>query len=144
MDAAWEDIAISMQIECPACAARYDVPDEVVRPGRPMRCARCGETWTPRPTPPEPAQEVPSLVIGAASGLADDVWPAAEAGAGSEEGDARLPLAAALSRRGEPALIVAWVASGVVLLAGAWAIWHFHLRLERAWPPSERLFRLFG
>ncbi len=159
MDAAPEDIANNMQIECPACAARYDVPDEVVLPGRAMRCARCGETWAPRAAEPEPEPAFESEVAAgfapeAAPGsldmrpsaeLADEGWPEEADVTGVADGGARSsPLAAAPAGGVGAALVVAWLASAAVLLAAGWAAWHFHARIEHAWRPSERLFRLFG
>lgn len=36
-----------MQIECPSCAAMYEVPDQLVKRGpRALRCAACGRTWS--------------------------------------------------------------------------------------------------
>ena len=54
-----------MRIACLRCNAAYDVPPERVPPGRAVRCARCGESWTPVPAPaavvedpdPEPEPE---------------------------------------------------------------------------------------
>jgi predicted Zn finger-like uncharacterized protein len=38
-------IAIDMRIDCPACAAAYNVPDALLVPGRAVRCLRCGTEW---------------------------------------------------------------------------------------------------
>jgi predicted Zn finger-like uncharacterized protein len=38
-----------MRLECPACAAAYDVPDTLLKPGRPVRCVRCNALWQPEP-----------------------------------------------------------------------------------------------
>lgn len=148
-----------MQIECPACAVRYDVPDEVVRPGRAMRCARCGETWTPRVDAPAtvPGAAAPATVPGAAASAmvpeaaALDMRPDAARPAGEDwvepETDApeeRVPLLPAPATGGRVTLLVAaWIGSAVVLLAAVWAIWHVHHRIERSWPPSARLFATF-
>lgn len=36
-----------MRIDCPACAAVYDVPESLLRGrARTMRCAACAQTWT--------------------------------------------------------------------------------------------------
>ncbi|HYF07980.1 MAG TPA: zinc-ribbon domain-containing protein [Acetobacteraceae bacterium] len=35
-----------MRIECPSCAAAYDIPDRLLQAGpRALRCAACGTTW---------------------------------------------------------------------------------------------------
>ena len=36
-----------MQIGCPDCSVRYEVPAETVGFGRAVRCARCGSVWVP-------------------------------------------------------------------------------------------------
>ncbi len=37
-----------MRIVCPTCEATYNVPDAALSPGRPVRCARCGNNWVPQ------------------------------------------------------------------------------------------------
>ena len=37
-----------MRIVCPTCEATYNVPDAALSPGRPVRCARCGNNWIPQ------------------------------------------------------------------------------------------------
>ena len=57
-----------MRIACLRCNAAYDVPPERVPAGRAVRCARCGESWTPVPMPaavvedPEPEPEVEAVM----------------------------------------------------------------------------------
>jgi predicted Zn finger-like uncharacterized protein len=36
-----------MRIVCPSCAVSYEVPDSKLKPGRTVRCARCGHGWVP-------------------------------------------------------------------------------------------------
>src|SRR5262249_11997962 len=48
-----------MRIICPSCSATYDVPDSLVTPGRIVRCARCGQEWSPVQAPPEPPPAPP-------------------------------------------------------------------------------------
>ena len=59
-----------MRIACLRCNAAYDVPPERVPPGRAVRCARCGESWTPVPMSaamvedpdPDPEPEVEAVM----------------------------------------------------------------------------------
>ncbi|MCQ4162805.1 zinc-ribbon domain-containing protein [Roseomonas sp. GC11] len=41
-----------MRLECPDCAAAYEVAESLVVPGRLVRCVRCGHGWVPLPAPP--------------------------------------------------------------------------------------------
>ena len=36
-----------MRITCPSCAAHYEVPAARLRPGKLVRCVRCGADWLP-------------------------------------------------------------------------------------------------
>ena len=47
-----------MRIVCPSCDAAYMVPDEKLAPGRPARCACCGQQWVPIPAA-QPALAAP-------------------------------------------------------------------------------------
>jgi predicted Zn finger-like uncharacterized protein len=40
-----------MRIQCPSCAAIYEVADGLLNQPRTVRCARCGKDWTPSPMP---------------------------------------------------------------------------------------------
>src|SRR5579875_1121210 len=51
-----------MRITCPVCAATYDVPDQMLRSGRKVRCGSCGEQWmatapAAAASPPDPAPD---------------------------------------------------------------------------------------
>ncbi len=41
-----------MRIVCPECQAAYAVPDALIEPGKPVRCARCNAEWAPVPGAP--------------------------------------------------------------------------------------------
>lgn len=63
-----------MILECPACQARYTVPDDAIgSAGRSVRCAKCGHSWReePRSAPLEP----PPVVL--AKPVEPDVSPPA-------------------------------------------------------------------
>ncbi|MDQ1081572.1 zinc-ribbon domain-containing protein [Pseudoroseomonas cervicalis] len=67
-----------MRLQCPDCAAAYEVPESLVAPGRLVRCVRCGHGWVPLPAPPRalPRTEMPP--IRPSFGLADKAEPAGE------------------------------------------------------------------
>jgi len=57
-----------MQINCPTCAASYDVPDGAIGPsGRKVRCRACGTSW--HEAPPAPAAVAPPGAMPAAAAL---------------------------------------------------------------------------
>ena len=60
-----------MRIECPACAATYEVPDDMLAVGQRVACARCGNDWTPLAAPaPITAAPITAARITAAGGPA--------------------------------------------------------------------------
>jgi predicted Zn finger-like uncharacterized protein len=130
-----------MQITCPSCAAQYAVPDGRIA-GRVVKCARCGEQWTPVPdavaplpplTPmfePPPAPEAPRPVV-APRKLAEPV--------------AEPPLEPKLAGPRRPvALIAAWGASVVLLIVIAIGAYAARDGIMQAWPPSQRLYGALG
>ncbi len=153
-----------MRIEGPGCEAAYEVPEVQIRPGRSVRCARCGLQWRPggeaeRTQPPEPA---PAAASEAASEAAPAV-AAAAAAAGTLSDGARPssalglrrpatpePLAAAVvarPRRPSPELAAwgaAWAASLIVLAGLLLSAAHWRQAVMRSWPPSIRLYTALG
>ena len=150
-----------MRVECPRCAARYDVPDDRMLAGRAMRCARCGTDWVPdlvEPEPVSPALAAPELAepksprphpfMGQARPAIDTM---AEASTGAATSDAPLPddpssvAAAPVGRpKRSPALAIAWAASIAVLAAAGAAFVTHRSAVEQAWPASTRLFAWLG
>lgn len=139
-----------MQIACPDCAARYEVPDDKLRPGRPARCAQCHRTWVPLPlqeqtgsgdeptgeapgparpfgrrTEAPPALELPGVPVGGSFAAAD-------------------PLAPLRRRRSGLGLKLAWAATAIILAAAIGAGFRFRIPIEAYWPPSARLYHLLG
>ncbi len=124
-----------MQIVCPACAAHYEVPDDRLRLGRLVRCAQCGDSWSPlgpeapgpeatgvaRDESAEPRAQIASVTV--------PLSPSVAAGPAID-----LPLAVRL----------AWVATALVLACLLWTGWHFRPSVMTAWPPSARVYRLLG
>lgn len=126
-----------MRITCPSCAAHYEVPAARLRPGKLVRCVRCGADWLPEPDAPDsdaPADH-------------DDQEPQPE-----------YPLAASLPRvtamdrlAASPApqlpstrLIGAWILTFVVLAGALFAAVGWRQSVVRAWPPSSRILGVGG
>jgi predicted Zn finger-like uncharacterized protein len=126
-----------MQIVCPACAARYDVPEARLAPGKRVQCARCDEMWAPIPADPveDPvrAEEDPRSV---------EVEPPAPEPARIVQG-APSPMLPPVTRRGARVVWAGWLLTLVVLASLAYAAHVFRPQIEHAWPPSERLYGLF-
>ena len=128
-----------MRIACPSCAVTYEVPDARLKPGRMVRCARCGRQWAPLSEPASaPSPPVPQAphAIEPPEPDAPPARPALTA----------MDLLAARSARKADArwLQVAWAASIallVCLLAGG-LIWRH--AVMAAWPPSGRLYAVIG
>jgi predicted Zn finger-like uncharacterized protein len=132
-----------MRIVCPICSATYEVRDDLLVPGRSVRCSRCGEEWSPAPLAPPPAPETasPEIVGEPRVEVARlDVPPPAPRLTAME----RLASHPAPLPRPNRGLIAAWVASLLLLiLIGAGAvIWR--AGVMHVWPPSTRLFDAIG
>lgn len=120
-----------MRIVCPSCQSAYDVPASVIDAGRILRCARCAADFTPLPPVPEPQGYVSLAPVIDAS-----VEPITAAPA------LRLPVARA--RTGNAMLVLAWVASFMVLAAAGWAFVAWRAPIQRAWPASARIYLMLG
>jgi predicted Zn finger-like uncharacterized protein len=153
-----------MLIECPRCTARYEVADGLIGPaGKSVRCAKCGNVWLARRLE-DPADDAPlqwpespqrpgrdEALEGQPAENAED--PAlAEFRAAQDEaakpGFARFPDKAAgepaARRRMASAAMIGWVATVLVLGAGAWGAYAYRDAVMQAWPPSERVYLALG
>jgi predicted Zn finger-like uncharacterized protein len=148
-----------MRIVCPSCVAEYDVPDSLVTAGRVVRCARCGGEWAPvearaaepeRETPSPPATTIddPPMVSDEPVGPAPPVPPidsAAVAEPTPRPPSAMDRLALYSSRPSSRLrLRLAWLASLAVLAVLAWAAYAWRAEIVAAWPPSGRMYAIFG
>lgn len=160
----------SMQIQCPACAAVYDVPVILLTTARTMRCAVCAHDWTTTAVDPAIAQ-AELLVEPRAGSVApttqDHTLPAAiaeldrpdfaasrggESAANPTAATAPLLEAARPGWHGRVATLLhahamallAWAASlGGLALGGSAALAH-RADIAVIWPPSRRLFLWLG
>ena len=135
-----------MQIDCPACAAGYEVPDALLGGRRPVRCARCGHQWTP-PAPPPP------ISLRADGGGTDaeeasmdaparPLVPSAPQPAGPLA--PRLSGSGLLAAPGSRALRLAWAGSLLLVVAALAVLLVYHRPIARAWPPSIRVYGALG
>ena len=154
-----------MRIQCPDCAARYEVPDDRVQAGRTVRCARCGRDWLPlpavpanAPAPVEPAPEPTPVVAAATAEPPVEPSTLVEAAPAPRpahpfmapprgtagrlaDADRYVPEPARESRAG---LVMAWVASLLVLVVVGWTLVQFRGPVVRAFPPSQRAYDALG
>ncbi len=123
-----------MKITCPSCAAEYNVPGELAA-GRIVRCAKCSTQWAPVPPPPV---EVAPLVPPAP--------PEAEAPVAMPDPPARLapPAPPKPVRRRPSPLLLAWLASILVIVAALAAALVLREPIMRGWPPSQRVYGVLG
>lgn len=128
-----------MRITCPSCSAGYEVPDSLMPAGRIVRCARCGSEWTP-------------VAVTATAGevdarAAEQAFPAAEEAASwsvaRQSAMDRLAANPARTPSRLP-LRLAWAASVLVLVVVVWAVFAGRTDIAAAWPPSGRVYALFG
>jgi predicted Zn finger-like uncharacterized protein len=138
-----------MIVACPQCNTRYLVdPRALGAGGRRVRCAQCSHTWHHKP----PLEALAELETVAEPPAAESV-PRVERvepqfdrpplGEGSEP-EHRIQLPALAQPRRRPWLTMAWLVLLVVVgLAAGGAVWERDTVI-RAWPPSARLYALFG
>lgn len=116
-----------MRIDCPSCAASYEVPDTLLAGRKAVRCARCGQQWTPAaavpqaqvPEPPRPASDRIEPMVSAAPLTPRP--PAPPRGLG-----------------------LAWAASVLVVVAGLGAAVVWRDQIAQVWPPSLRVYVALG
>ena len=158
-----------MRIECPGCAATYEVPEAQIRPGRRVRCVHCTVQWQPagqssveavgqagaerlleaEGVPPDPP---------ASGGIARLRRPSAPAAGGvrvvaplpATEIGMHVRLAMLLQRQNLPMFLrrkkweLGWAASLIVLAVLLSASVHWRMAIMQAWPPSVRLYVALG
>jgi predicted Zn finger-like uncharacterized protein len=131
-----------MRIVCPSCSAANEVRDDLLAPGRSVRCTRCSEEWQaiPATAPPTNPADEPGDEPAART---PPPQPSAAASPRLTAMD-RLASQPAAVPRASNGLRVAWAASLLVLLlfVGGMLIWR--AGVMRAWPPSTRLYDAIG
>lgn len=132
-----------MRIVCPACTATYEVPIALLKPGQPVRCARCTKEWVPPveaeeapPAPPEPQAPDPAPTI------THEPSVQLERATTRRVSPSRLPGAPPTPRAS--ALRLAWVASFLVLGALLWGAYSQRAAIMHGWPPSIRVYAALG
>jgi predicted Zn finger-like uncharacterized protein len=149
-----------MRIVCPNCRATYEVPDRLLAGGtKPVRCARCGTTWTPEAPPPPPPEpllrrpapppEPPPPPSALEPPLRADQRLAGFRPRGEREEvettDESLPPVHYEDEepRGRAALI-GWLLSLLLLAVIIWAALAYRDAVMAAWPASERIYAALG
>jgi predicted Zn finger-like uncharacterized protein len=115
-----------MHVACPACEARYEVPDTLIGPGRRLRCARCAHEWLVQSSAAPPDRPPPAPGLQRQPQVPHPPLPqdgAARAGAG---------------------LWLAWLGSALVLGVGLAGLWLCREEVSAAWPPMARLYGWLG
>lgn len=129
-----------MRIACPSCATEYEVPDRLLDgPARSLRCSRCAAEFAlPRPEAAPVAETAPP--------------PPPPPGSLPGPRAAESPPPPVVPERAPPAampgpdwtLMLAWVASLLIVVGGAVALVVFRGAVMAAWPPATRLFAALG
>lgn len=157
-----------MRIDCPACAAAYEVPESLLDTKRPLRCARCGHQWLPW-APPEPAPppeasppelepwspiepdlpatllEVPlATVRGAAPDFETEPDPQETYRDEFLSPDPAQRLSPEAPGGGGLAIRLAWAATVLLIALLIWGGYAWRGDVMRIWPASERLYAALG
>ena len=123
-----------MRIVCPSCSAEYDVPEARLTPRKMVRCSQCGGEWIASPASDDPGEEMASEP----AEPIDDLSPQPMLPAPRVSAMDRL-VASVRNLPERTPLIVAWVLTGVVLIAAVAAVMTWREAVVRAWPPSSRV-----
>jgi predicted Zn finger-like uncharacterized protein len=130
-----------MLIDCPDCAAQYDVPDGRLRAGLRLRCSHCAAEFA---VPAAPVAQAEPLAAAAPVLAADAVAESAPLPGFLSTGPRLAPERAPV-RHGRPyGLVAAWLLSFVILGGGGWAAVHWRAPIMRTWPPATRAFAAIG
>jgi predicted Zn finger-like uncharacterized protein len=134
-----------MIVVCPQCRTRYLVdPRALGVTGRRVRCAQCTHTWHHQP-PAEALAALESVASPPVQEPAARVEPTFERPPlADESGATRIQLPALHQPRRRPWLVAGWLLLLLVVgLAVGGAVWERDAVI-RLWPPSARLYSLFG
>ncbi|MBV9736036.1 MAG: zinc-ribbon domain-containing protein [Acidisphaera sp.] len=160
-----------MRVQCPVCSAAYEVPDALLRPGRKLRCARCGAGFLPAGpaprsaeppphAPPSPAAPppAPSLAIPPVRRAALPLRPnrvdppalrdpdplVAPAAQRPDWLGPQRPPPVQEQRRAGIDVWLGWLVSLALLGALGWAAYAYRDTVMHAWPPSQRVYSALG
>lgn len=134
-----------MQITCPTCATRYQLPDHSVpASGRKVKCRTCGHIWTQYP--PAAVDDEPferTALYSPQDDMLTEVRPMRDfAAAPSYHADDSPPPAPAKAKRRLPGIGWIALAASVVALIGGGAVARH--QLVHLWPPANLLYQTVG
>ena len=150
-----------MRIVCPSCAARYEVSDSRISPGKAVKCAQCGTRWAPRPAVPTwappglrsvpaapeipvpPAAE-PPVVPSPVSPVVSPVVPPAIEPASTEAKVVRIKPPLAPAPPSGSLARVGWLLTILFLAGLSYTAITRRTAVIEAWPPSERGYLALG
>lgn len=133
-----------MIVSCPACATRYDLPNETSSDATVMRCQRCGHGWMEAPATAV-SDLVPVRADNSHAEAADEAEARVIAEARKIARAARLAEHKAITARERRAVQMrgwAGLAAGVCLLLGAVVL--MPERIVQASPAAAKLYSLAG